>query len=267
MKYALSIMAFIFLVCCRNKNVDKQQPIDQECLISSYTTDTTAAGYNYYINYSGNKIGTIRTTHFDEFLGAFANDTIVITYNADGNPNTIGSPSSSFYKTKFFYNKNGVLTSRITYAPLPFPSVKFDFQWNGNQISKITRSYYQIKGSPNVIENYTEVPNNVVELTYDAGGNVTYVKQTSLPSMLVIEMTYEYDSHPNPFKNLFQLTKFGSYDFMYLLSTNNMIRVKYFFVKEQYTISYDTQYQYDANGYPKNGSFNNRMLNLQYLCK
>ena len=267
MKYVLPIVIFIFLVCCRSKNVDKQPPTENDCLISSYTTDTSSTGYDYQIKYSGAKIVAIRTTHFDSFLGASIHDSIAITYNTDGKPNTIGWPSSGSYTAKFFYDNFGILTSRITYAAMPFPTSKVSVEWKNNRISKITNSYYEIKGSPYAIENYTEVQNSVLDLEYDAGGNVTYVKRTSLPSMLVTEMTYEYDSHPNPFKDLFLLTGFGGYDLMYLLSANNMTRVKYFFVKEQYTVSYDSPYQYNVNGYPENGAFNNRKLNVQYLCK
>ncbi|GAB3915125.1 hypothetical protein GCM10028803_61510 [Larkinella knui] len=267
MKYVFVLGPLIFLICCRKNNIDKQ-PEQQDCLISSYTTDTTAAGYNYKLQYEGNKIVEIRVTNFDSFSNTQVENINTINYNSSGKPITIGWPSSNSYKTKFFYSNDGILSSRITYSSVPFPSEKIDFQWKGDRIAKVTKSGYEIKGSPNVIENYTERLNYVLDLEYNEKGNVVYVKRTSFPDMLVTEMEYEYDSHPNPFKDLSQLrTSFIPYDAMYLLSINNMTRVKYFFVKEQFSSLFDSPYQYNAEGYPQNGSFNNRMLDIQYQCK
>ena len=265
MKHVLVLVPLILLICCRKDNVDKQ-PEQKDCLISSYKTDSTASAYNYKFRYEGNKIVEIRVTHLDFFGSAQVEIANTITYNSNGKPSTIGGASGDPYKTKFFYSTDGILTSRITYSPLPFPSEKIDYQWKGDRIIKITKSYYEIKGSPSVIENYTERINYVLDLEYNEKGNVIYVKTTTYPDMFVTEMEYEYDSHPNPFKDLSQLRSIA-YDAMYLLSTNNMTRVKYFFVKEQFSASYYSPYEYNANGYPKNGPFNNRMLDIQYLCK
>lgn len=267
MKYVFVLAPLIFQICCRKNNVDKQ-PEQKDCLISSYTTDTTGMGYNYKLLYEGNKIVEIRVTDFDYFGNTQVENINTITYNSGGKPSTIGWPSGNSYKTKFFYSNDGTLSSRITYSPVPFPSEKIDFQWKGGRIAKITKSGYEIKCLPNVIENYTERLNDVLDLEYNEKGNVVFVRRTSFPDMLVTEMEYEYDSHPNPFKDLCQLrSSFIPYDAMYLLSTNNMTKVKYFFVKEQSSSFFDSPYQYNASGYPKNGSFNNKMLDIQYQCK
>jgi hypothetical protein len=267
MKHVFVLVPIILLICCRKDNVDKQTE-QQDCLISSYTTDTTAAAYHYKLQYEGNKIVEIRATNFDFFSNTQVESINTITYNSSGKPSTIGWPSSNSYKTKFFYSNDGILSSRITYSAVPFPSEKIDFEWKSDRITKITKSDYEIKGSPNAIENYTERLNYVLDLEYNEKGNVTYVKRISFPDKLITEMEYEYDSHPNPFKDLSQLrTSFIPYDAMYLLSTNNMTRVKYTFVKEKFSSFFDSPYQYNASGYPQNGSFNNRMLDIQYQCK
>ncbi|MCE7070104.1 hypothetical protein LZG74_07325 [Dyadobacter sp. CY327] len=235
-------------------------------MISSYVTDTTSGGYHYNFKYDGKKLVEIRASHPDPFGFGRVEDVMNISYNADNKLNSIGNASGENPATRFNYGADGNLSTKISYSRMPFPMSKTEFEWKDGRISRVKRSDYEVKGSPDKIENYTEKLTLVLDLEYDEKGNVIYVKRTAYPD-IVTEIRYDYDSHPNPNKTWHELQGGSSSEFMYLLSTNNMTRASYLFVKEQFREVHDSHYQYNDKSYPLNGAFNNRMLEIQYQCR
>ena len=263
MKSAFIILSFISLFSCRKSDVDRQQRQD-DCSILSYATDTTSSAYHYNFKYDGKRLVEIRVKHLDWF-GGKVEDTTIISYNPDNKPSSMSNASDRSQTTKFYYGGDGNLTSKVSYSKMPFPTLKIDFEWKDGKISRIKRSDYEIKGSPDKIENYVERQIAVLDLEYNEKGNVSYVKQTSYPD-IIKEIRYEYDSHPNPHRSWYELQGSSNSESMYLLSKNNMTRASYLFVKEKYSEIHESPYQYNEKGYPLNGAFNTRMLDIQYQC-
>lgn len=106
----------------------------------------------------------------------------------------------------------------------------------------------------------------VLEIKYDEKGNVRNVRKTIVQGMSVTEIRYEYDSQPNPRRNLYELQGINNSDSMYLLSPNNLRRVTYVDEETKFTTTYDAFNLYNENGYPLNGDFLNKMVNVEYQC-
>lgn len=231
----LVIISFIF-ACQSDDGVTPEPPAN---FLVKIEVDSTLKAQLYYDKKK-------RVSRVDEYDTENKKQYFLTTYNSE-NKNTLikyfdSTQTQALRWVEVDYNPSGLIY-KLTYwsnAGERFYKITFDY----SEEKKVTKEFhYTVEDSVTTMTRY-------YTFTYNSMGNVE-VQREYLTSPYQLEaklskiITYEYDSKPNPYKQISFLYGYNSY------STNNIIKAT---VKnaigDLLEETYNSEYEYNEDTYP-----------------
>lgn len=272
----LIVAAFLFTACQKQLGIEGLTPAppvkDDSTLLSVYIELDTTSSAPY---------DTLSKTFF-YYDNAKRNTGIDLIYYING------AASNYQYKSRFIYNGSDTMPAKKTVNSLLLPDTDPNYY---NDVCNYTYSNGRLIYDSTVFTSSTSVPRLafVNKYTYSAGrirndisyyffstsaidksteyiypevNNGNIVKQADTTSLgLTREHSFEYDNHPNPFKQTqSKIAIDNRYPYYHMetyntasFSTNNLIEVKQLQGYPDFHFKY--QYIYKENGYPSSVYF------------
>jgi hypothetical protein len=162
----------------------------------------------YLVTYDDSK-------HIIKLVDSIYQDTLSADYDISGNLVAITESNGSTFiaNASFTYDANNLLT-QIDYS-IAGSKERFTYEYINGVVTK--KSYFTDAGSPGALTLYSYFTYTV------SGGNITDVKQYTTGNILIGDMTMNYGTQANPFKNL-SLFNYGN-----RLGTNDVINLDTYF--------------------------------------